>query len=175
MNETLFIRLLDSLEETDWQALAEGGSLLMIDDQRLTLGPADAPNAIVRAPEGRGGVVAALKRSTVAAAVDYLNTYYLTHPLTLAGFNQQVEGLIERHGAGAFAAVEGNLPQYTLFVEGGEVVAESQSSPRHRYGAFCELEQPLTGDALAARVRRWLTDGEAHERYLSMNVCRYSC
>jgi hypothetical protein len=38
---------------------------------------------------------------------------------------------------------------------------------------FCELQRPLA--VLDERVRRWLERGEAHQRYLGMNVCRYNC
>ena len=75
----------------------------------------------------------------------------------------------------AFAAVAGQYPKYTLFVEGDRVVAESAESPRHRYGAFCELDHVLSGVASDDRVRQWLGSGEAYSLYLSMNVCRYSC
>lgn len=167
MNEALFIQLLDRLTEQDWQAIAGGAALVLIDDRELALGSADAPNVIVRGPRQ--------KPETMASAGSLLDDYYRHHPLSLAGFNRQVEGLIARHGAPAFAAAEGQLPSHTLFVEGGEVVAESSSAPRYRYGTFCELDRSLTDDALEARVRQWLASGEAHERYLSMNVCRYSC
>ena len=79
------------------------------------------------------------------------------------------------HGASAFAAAAGRYPQYTLFVEGDRVVAESAESPRHRYGAFCELDHALSDTASDDRVRQWLSSGEAYGLYMSMNVCRYSC
>ncbi|OBS08408.1 hypothetical protein [Acidihalobacter prosperus] len=99
----------------------------------------------------------------------------MTQPLSQDAFDRQVEVLFSAHGAGAFAACAGALPDFTLFVDGEHVVAEPQGSPRHRYGAYCELEEPLTGEALEVRVRRWLRGGEAYTLYLSMNVCRYSC
>jgi len=86
-----------------------------------------------------------------------------------------VEDLIDRLGAGAFAAAPRQLARYTLFVEGGEVVAESAESPRHKYGVYCELERPVGDAETEVRVRKWLQRGEAHERYLEMNVCRYNC
>ena len=99
----------------------------------------------------------------------------MAQELSLSEFNQQVEALFERHGAAAFAALTGRCPQYTLFVDDDRVVAESVDSPRHRYGAFCELEEPLSGAGLEAYVRQWLASGEAYELYLGMNVCRYNC
>lgn len=99
----------------------------------------------------------------------------MNEPLSQAEFDRQVEALFEIHGASAFAAVAGQYSQYTLFVDGDRVVAEAVESPRHRYGAFCELDHALNGAALDDRVRQWLSSGEAYSLYLSMNVCRYNC
>ena len=99
----------------------------------------------------------------------------MNEPLSQNEFNRQVEALFEAYGASAFAAVAGQYPKYTLFVEDDKVVAESAESPRHRYGACCELDQALSDAALDVRVRQWLSGGEAYSLYLSMNVCRYSC
>lgn len=175
MDEKRFTQQLEALAPADWQAVAEGLGLLIVDDLGLEIGPASAPNAVVVASKHEGSDPASLKRETLGAAGDLLHNYYLTHPLTPAGFNRQVEDLIREHGATAFAAVAGQLPRYTLFVDGGEVVAEAADSPRHKYGVFCELERPLDETATEACVRKWLQRGEAHERYLEMNVCRYTC
>ena len=69
----------------------------------------------------------------------------------------------------------GRLPRYALFVDGVEVVAEPPESPRHKNGVFCELERPLDERAVEACVRKWLERGDAHERYLETNLCRYTC
>lgn len=175
MNETTFRQLLNELDDAEWLAVAGGQCVLLVDDLRLAVGPADAPNAVLRAAERTPVDADALKREVLAEAGALLANYYLTHPLTPTGFNRQVQRLIAQYGAAAFAAPPGQLPQRTLFVDGGEVVAEPPDSPRHRYGAFCELERPLSGAALEARVHSWLERGEAHQRYLSMNVCRYNC
>jgi hypothetical protein len=99
----------------------------------------------------------------------------MNEPLSQNEFNRQVEALFETYGASAFAALASQYPKYTLFVEDDKVVAESAESPRHRYGAFCELDHALSGTALDDRVRQWLSSGEAYSLYLSMNVCRYNC
>ena len=99
----------------------------------------------------------------------------MAQELSRSAFDRQVEALFEQHGAAAFAALEGHYPERTLFVEGDRVVAESADSPRHRYGTFCELEEPLDGAALEAYVRQWLASGDAYELYIGMNVCRYNC
>lgn len=173
MDATSFAAQLALLNDADWQAVVDGQAVLLVDDQHLAIGPAQAANAVIGTQPGMNA--ATLRRRSLADAAELLRNYYLTHPLTLAGFNRQVEALIERYGAAAFAALAGHLPPRTLFVDGGEIVAEPPDSPRHRYGAFCELQRPLSEAAAAAEVRRWLSRGEAHERYLGMNVCRYNC
>lgn len=175
MNTEEFMRLLEALPEDVWQSVIEGQSLLNVDDQRLEAGSGDAGNAIIRASGDAAETVTSLKQSSLDQAADILHNYYLTHPVTLNGFNDQVQRLIDVHGAEAFAAKAGEFPMYTLFVEGGEVVAEPATSPRHRYGTFCELGQAALKMAVSDYVQRWLQRGEAHERYLEMNVCRYNC
>ncbi|TNF95886.1 MAG: hypothetical protein EP297_11380 [Gammaproteobacteria bacterium] len=170
MNEMTFIRLLNRLDDADWQAVIEGQGILVVDDLLLQTGPTNAPNAIIYAPEEDELDADTLKRESIDGASALLNNYYLSHLLTLPGFNYQAQKLIEEHGAAAFVAPEGQLPEYTLFVDGGEVIAEPPDSPRHRYGTFCELTQPLTDLKTEEHVRKWLERGEAYERYLGMNV-----
>jgi hypothetical protein len=175
MKTETFFALLEKLDDGQWQQVAEGQAILMIDDQYLQTGPLQSANAIVQAEPGRVESWQTLKRTTLAGAQDILRNYYLSHPLTLAGFNHQVRALFSRYGARAFAAPIGRLPAYTLFVEGGEVVAEPGESPKHRYGVFCELGHSVPDAAVDDRIFRWLEQGEAHENYLGMNVCRYNC
>ena len=175
MNSTEFSRLLEQLKEADWRQVIEGQSVLMVDDLRLAIGPAQSPNAIVRAPEESETDFQSLRDESIEEAASLLTNYYLTHPLTQIGFNHQVTRLMEKYAPDAFAAPPGQFPRYTLFVDEGEVVAEASGSPRHRYGVYCELPRSLMGAALDDYVGRWLHRGEAHERYLSMNVCRYNC
>ena len=175
MNDSIFRQLLEQLEDTAWQALAEGQALLLVDDRYLRPGPANAPNAIVAPAEGAVTDAAGLRRIALARTEELLYAYYRIHPLTRAGFDHQATALIERYGAAAFAAPPDRLPHRTLFVDGGELVAEAPDSPRHRYGAYCELPGPIADDQVEGHVRRWLDSGEAHERYLGMNACRYNC
>ena len=175
MNEQQFVSLLSGLEDSQWRSVLEGQAILMVNDLELELGDDGSANAIISASQDGSDTIVSLKEGSLRDAAELLQNYYLTHPLTLKGFNCQVEQLLEKHGARAFAAPIGQLPQFTLFVEGGEVLAEPSGSPRHRYGAFCELGHSVEDSAINARVSQWLETGEAHERYLGMNVCRYNC
>lgn len=176
MNSSRFIELLQELTTTAWQAVIDGQSILLQDDQDLTIGETNAANAIIGTPDAADDATPeALRQASLAEAEAILANYYLTHPLTRAGFAVQVQSLMTEQGAMAFAAAPGQLPLRTLFVDGGVVVAEQPDSPRHRYGAYCELERPMSETEAEERVRRWLERGEAYERYLSMNVCRYNC
>jgi len=175
MNEQLFISLLEQLGEADWQSVIDGKGVLVIDDLYLGIGPVDASNAILCAPDEGTSDAATLKSESIADAVALLNNYYLTHPLTQVGFNHQAQKLFDEYGANAFAAPPGQLPKCTLFVDGGEVVAEIADSPRHRYGVYLELEGSLADAVIGQKVQKWLEQGKAHEDYLGMNVCRYNC
>lgn len=175
MNERLFIRQLEALSADDWNSVIEGRGVVIVDDLRLDIGPADAPNTVIVGASGKHADAGRFRRETLGAASELLHNYYLTHPLTRTGFNHQVKDLLRQLGALAFVAPPGRLPPYTLFVDGGEVVAEPLGSPRHKYGVFFEPERPLDPADAEARVGKWLERGEAHERYLEMNVCRYNC
>jgi hypothetical protein len=175
MKDTRFIELLEQLEDSSWQALREGRDICIIDDQRLEIGPEESGNAVVSASLIQTGDAEEFRREVISRAPEFLCRYYQAHPLSLAGFKQQVLQLFTEHGAEAFAAAEGELPERTLFVDGSEVIAESAESPRHRYGAYCELDELSPGQDVAEFVMQWLEQGEAHERYLEMNVCRYNC
>jgi hypothetical protein len=103
-----------------------------------------------------------------------MNKQQLIGPLTRDDFNKQVRELFDQHGIEAFAAPAGQLPARSLFVDNGEIVAEPADSPRHRYGAYCEMPAGNLMD-VATQVEKWLNSGEAYDLYLSMNVCRYNC
>ncbi|MES9960117.1 MAG: hypothetical protein ABW089_06770 [Sedimenticola sp.] len=96
-------------------------------------------------------------------------------PPSLTEFNSQVADLVERLGAGAFCASPGQHPEYTLFVENNQVIAEPRSAPRHPYGVYCSISAGLSAEKMAERLNKWLTTGEAYQEFLAMNVCRYNC
>lgn len=174
MNKTLFKKLLNKLGDSSWQQVFNGQSIIMIDDQLLKTGEENNPAAIIKSsPETE--TAEQLKLETIHNAEDILNNYYLSHPLTQAGFNHQTELLVKVKGALSFAAPAGKFPAYTLFVEGGEVIAEAPDSPRFRYGAFCELDKPVVDNGIDSLVEKWIKQGDAYNLYLNMNVCRYNC
>jgi len=175
MNSSEFLQQLQALGSADWVALCAGQALLLVDDARLEPGPANTVNVIIPPATDPALDPTRLREASLARAAQILEEYYRTHPLTAIGFKTQVEGLFARFGPAAFAAAPGRSPDYSLFVESGTVVAESRQSPRHPYGAYCDLGRPLADAALREYVARWLDSGEAYDRYLSMNVCRYNC
>lgn len=175
MNTDDFIALLNQLNDDAWQSVMDGKALLMVDDEVLEVGAASAQNTIINSADYSSRDLMALKNTILLNAQQILAQYYLSHPLSQNGFNRQVDHLIGKHGAGAFAAMTGDYPQYTLFVEGGEVIVESAKSPRHRYGVYCEIENTVPANSIETQVRHWLVNGEAYQQYLAMNVCRYNC
>lgn len=97
------------------------------------------------------------------------------NPPDLAEFNTQVASLIEQLGAAAFCAPPGLSAEYSLFVEGDQVIAEPRGAPRHPYGVHCEISAGLSDSQIVDRFNKWLETGEAYEEFLGMNVCRYNC
>lgn len=174
MNQQLFIQLLKNLTDADWQAITNGQCLCMVDDANLKVGLCNESNAIVLADKLDTSILS-LKHEVLKNAGQILQDYYLVHPLSLKGFNRQMLGLVDQYGVSAFTSTDNHGASYTLFVEGGELIAESVDSPRHRYGVCFESDKPLTDSGLEAEFTKWLHSGGAYERYLSMNVCRYNC
>ncbi len=151
----------------------ERQALRLVDDERLEWGRGDEPDVIVRelperAPQAPGEWL-------IGQVENLLAEFYRTHALSRTGFDRQARALFAEHGSQAFAAPPGRMPCFTLFVDGGSVVAEPEHSPRHRCGAYCELPAPLGADAASAKVDSWLASGEADTSYLGMNACRYNC
>lgn len=175
MNSDLFTEALQQLRDDELQALAEGQSLRLIDDAELAVGAHNDIDAMmISLPHGvsDGG---AIRRWLVESAAELVAAFYQAHPISEKGFRRQVESLIQKYGAEAFVAPDGERADVTLFVDAGEVVAETRGNPRHPYGAFLELGAGADTSDISGRVRHWLDSGEAYRHYLSMNVCRFNC
>lgn len=153
-----------------WQP---GAALLMIDDESLAWGESNAADVLLIFNEDIDA--ADLPAWLTANAAELHESYYRGHPLSARGFAKQVRRLFDEHGALSFAAGPGAQPKFSLFVEAGTVVAESQKSPRHRYGAFCAMASAVDTACAEQQALTWLESGEAYSDYLSMNVCRYNC
>lgn len=175
MNEQLFKQQLELLSEAEWQSLVEGKGLLIKDDFEIIIGKSNAPNLVFSVSEFTYTDVSDLKKQVLNGADLILVNYYQIHPLTLKGFNYQIDKLVEKHGFATFCAPIGKISNRTLFVDGGEVIAEPADSPRHQYGVFYEIEKQMSDKAMSDSFQKWLSSGEAHQRYLGMNVCRYNC
>jgi hypothetical protein len=169
------IELFQSLDDSHWLAILTDQALLMQNDMELVIGPDDAPNVLLAASDFHSKQPEQMKQEVINNAEAILASYYLSHPLTLTGFNDQVYRLVKQYSIAAFCAEEGHRAERTLFIEAGEVLALSKEDLRHAYGVFFEFSGPLTGIALENHFSQWIEQGEAYERYLSMNVCRYNC
>ncbi len=173
MTEQQLSDIFHSLDSADWQALEAGANLLLVDDSRLEVTTEPAQNVLLRGADY--SETAPLSEWCQQHAAELLEHYYRTTPLSRKGFDTQVLQLVEEHGGHAFAVPLGAVPICTLFVEGGVVIAETATSPRHRYGASLDLDRPLPVDEVALQVVSWIEQGSAYEHYLSMNMCRYNC
>jgi len=174
MNNHLFRRALEQVSEADWQSLYEGRCLLIKDDSELMIGISGSPNSLFKHSDFDCSDALDLKVQVLNKSAEILDNYYRSFPLTLVGFNRQVEKLIERFGVEDFSAVLGGVAKRTFFVEGGEVIVESVESPRHSYGVFFEMDLPLSGSELKEAFHHWLASSGAYFEYVGMNVYRYN-
>jgi len=176
MNPEKLVALLEQLPNAVWEDFVNGRDLLLINDQAIELSNNENhPAVLVKAADFQSDFPSRVKQNVITKAVYLLADFYRTHPISRVEFNRQVNLLAKQLGAGGFAALFGELPKYSLFVEGGEVIAESVESPRHRYGTYFELAESLPEHEIELAFSEWLRSGEAHQQYLSMNVCRYNC
>lgn len=175
MTESFFIEHLKQLSESDWYAIYSGQGLIMINDSHLEIGSPDLPGVILAARFFTANDPDTFKQHAMAAASELYTNYYRTHPLTLYGFNDQLYRLVQQFSPESFCAPTGQRSDKTLFVEDGELIAMGKADPRHAYGVFCELPHSIKPAAIVNHFSHWIEQGEAYERYLSMNVCRYNC
>ncbi|QEP41741.1 hypothetical protein D5085_00425 [Ectothiorhodospiraceae bacterium BW-2] len=96
-------------------------------------------------------------------------------PPTVAEFNRQIVSLMRQLGTQAFCAQPDKKPDYTLFIDGDQVVAEPKGAPRYPYGLYHTIDSGLSDTDIGHHVDRWLASGEAYQEFLAMNVCRYNC
>lgn len=174
MNEQLFKQTLEQLTELDWQSLLNGHGLLIIDDSDLIVGGLDAPKSLFHVSDFDVTSALDLKAHVTCSATEILENYYKTNPLTHHGFNRQVEAMVEEYGVEVFSAVVGEIAERTLFVEGGVVISETADSPRHRFGVYFEVDQPLSISELKDAFNQWLVNHSAYFEYVGMSVSRYS-
>ncbi len=149
--------------------MADGECLIMHHDQALKVGSCDQAEVVIWGADENTDAEA-LRDQVLAEAEQIFEAYYRSHTLTREGFNRQAEKLLELHGAASFTAAPGEQSAYSLFVQGGEVLAVAAGEPRHPYGAYCELMVPLAEPQAAQRAKFWLIQGEAHDRYMCCRV-----
>ncbi|CAA6823361.1 MAG: Unknown protein [uncultured Thiotrichaceae bacterium] len=165
---------LNRLPQKDWKSIFDGAQLVIHDDESLTVQSQAIDNIFLSASMIETDSADELKNQALAQVEELLSQYYRKHPLTQKGFYRKALAIIKGH-ENDFAAAPRQEPNCTLFVEGGEVVAEDQSSPKFLYGVYCELPDNIANGAIPETVQKWLENGDAHETYLEMNVCRYFC
>jgi hypothetical protein len=175
MNAQKFIAAVNALSDDELLKLHGEQSLRLIDDEWLAIGAYNEIDGMQLSLPTVAVDAAAIRAYLTDAASDLVMNFYINHPLSETGFKRQVRELMQQHGATAFAAPAGQRAAVTLFVDSGEVVAETVGNPRHPYGAFLELQAPVPATDIEDRVQYWLDSGEAYRHYLSMNVCRYNC
>ncbi len=175
MNATHLRQQLDTLTEQQWQQLLAGGALEIVDDATLRVGDKTLPHILITAADLHADSVDALRQATIDNAEALIQDYYRRHPLTQEGFNRQARALIDQYGAEAFAATADKPAARSLFVDGGDVVAEPADSPKYPYGVHLELDHSADQASITTAVKEWIDSGKAYEDYRGMNVCRYNC
>ena len=171
MTNDQFKQLLLELQDADWQAMADGSSIQMVEDVSLQMFKGfPAHHIVVDAEDYADQSADEIKTAVLGDHESLLDNYYRDNLLSIPGFNVQASKLLEEHGADAFAAKDGELPEFSFFVEGGVVVAEPKNSPRCKYGAFCVLQALATSPSAGRQVEQWLANGEAYDHYLGIKA-----
>lgn len=174
MNSAQFKETLEALDDCHYQAILEGAAQVMQDDAALVLGKSDQAFVIFELGEERFESVSALKRSLMDRSEALIAEYYQFNPISKHHFNQQLNRLIETHGARAFVQVPSAEADLKLFVDQGVLVAKGVESPSFKYGLCLDLSEQYPSQAIENKIKNWLSSGNAYGDYISVNVCRFS-
>lgn len=174
MNSKQFIAALEALEQSQYQAILEGATLVMQNDVVLTLGKSEQPFVIFELGEEHFDSTHALKASLIERAEVIIAEYYQFNPLSKLHFNQQLTQLIAAHGADRLVALPGKQADLKLFVDQGDLTLEGADSPRFKYGICLSLTENYPAKAIENKVKNWLASDHAYGDYISVNVCRFS-
>ncbi len=175
MNFEEFKKQLNTLSDSDWENLFQGSVLNMLSDEKIKVTTEKSPYMILNGTDFSSTSPMELKQKVMEQQDSIFNKYYQTHPLTEEYFNKQAKQLIKKYGAASFVASEGLRSQRTFFIENGEVIAESATSPKYPYGVYFELDKKVTDKDLTELVNNWIQSNKAYQDYGGMNICRYNC
>lgn len=174
MNSQQFIEALNELDDSQLQEILDGQGLIVYQDAGLTTGRSDAAFVIYELGEDPYQDTASLKAALTEQADTLIDEYYQFNPLSKEYFNKELIKMLQELGWDAFLQQPGEVPNYKLFVEKDQLVAEDSSSMRFKYGSCLELDQKFPATALQNKAKNWVQSGSAYEGYITTNVCRWS-
>lgn len=174
MNAEQFTQALNDFSDENYQAILDGAALIIHEDKGLTLGKSQQAYVIFELGDENFDSSDALKASLIERAEDLIQEYYQYNPISKMHFNNQLQNLIKEHSANAFVTMPGQEATVKLFVEGSDVIVETNESPRFKYGFCLVLNEKVLSQAVENKVKNWVSSGSAYDDYISVNVCRFS-
>ncbi|BCN92510.1 hypothetical protein THMIRHAM_02950 [Thiomicrorhabdus immobilis] len=174
MNAEQFTQALNDFSDENYQEILDGAALIIHEDKGLTLGKSQQAYVIFELGDESFDSSDALKASLIERAEDLIQEYYQYNPISKMHFNNQLQNLIKEHGANAFVTMPGQEATVKLFVEGSDVIVETNESPRFKYGFCLVLNEKVLSQAVENKVKNWVSSGSAYDDYISVNVCRFS-
>ena len=174
MNTEQFTQVLSDFSNEDYNAILEGAALIIDQDKALTLGKSQQAYVIFELGDESFDSVEALKASLIERSADLIEEYYQHNPISKMHFNTQLFNLIKEHGATAFVTMPGQQAKVKLFTHDGEVLVETEESPRFKYGFCLVLNDKVLPQAIENKIKNWVSSGSAYDDYISVNVCRFS-
>ncbi|MBO1923256.1 hypothetical protein [Thiomicrorhabdus sp. 6S3-12] len=174
MNAEQFTQALTEFSDENYQAILDGAALIIEQDKGLTLGKTEQAFVIFELGDESFDSVAELKASLIDRAEALIKEYYQFNPVSKLHFNNQLQRLIQEHGANAFVSMPGQEATVKVFVDDDAVVAEGSESPRFKYGFCMVLSEKMLPQAIENKVKNWVQSGSAYDDYISVNVCRFS-
>lgn len=174
MNVEQFKLALNDFPDADYQEILDGAALIVYEDKALKLGKAQQAYVIFELGQESFDSIDALKTSLIERAEALIPEYYQHNPLSKMHFNNQLNALIQEHGAHAFVTMPGKQASIKIFVNESQVVIETEESPRFKYGFCLVLNDKVLPQAVENKVKNWVSSGSAYDDYISVNVCRFS-
>lgn len=174
MNAEQFKQALNDYSDENYQAILDGASMVVFQDEDLTVGKSEDAYVIFELGDESFDSISELKASLIERAEELIQEYYQYNPLSKVAFDRALTALIAEHGNEAFVAMPGKEAELKIFVDNDQVISEGPESPRFKYGIELHLEDKMPPLAISNKVKNWIQSGSAYGDYISVNVCRFS-
>ncbi len=174
MNLSQFEQEIKKLDKDFLQSILDGSALVMVEDRSLGLGRSNGAFVIFWIEDEQFSSVESLRDYLISDSQDLLESYYEHSPLSKEYFEKKLSSLISEHGETAFISQLDSMPEKSLMSSKGELLVLTEEDYIFKYGLYLKLEEKLSQQISAQKVKNWLQTGAAYNDYIAINVFKFS-